>query len=150
MKRHEAREFALKVLYARDIGKNEPQLIMEQLFAAEKIEGKRQDFCRQLVEGVILNIDEIDQLISKYATEWSVDRMAAVDRNLMRIALSEFIFTDGVPGAVAVNEAIELAKEYGSEESPRFINGVLGNIIKDLPLIKQEAAKDNFEQENKG
>lgn len=145
MKRREARELALKILYARDIGKNDPQLIMEQLFAEEQVEEKGQKFCRWLVEGVIENLAASDQLISQYATEWPVDRLAAIDRNLMRIALFEFYFTDEVPGAVAVNEAIEVAKIYGSAESPRFINGVLGNIIKDLPQIKSGLAKEKQE-----
>lgn len=145
MKRRKARELALKVLFARDIGKNEPQVIMEQLFAEGNFEEKGQEFCRQLVEGVLNHIEDIDRLISQYATEWSMDRMVAVDRNLMRIAIAEFIFTDGVPGAVAVNEAIELAKTYGSEKSPRFINGVLGNILNDLALIKPDKAIDNQE-----
>jgi len=95
------------------------------------------------VAGVIANLTAIDELIKKYTTDWPLDRMAAVDRNLMRIALFEFLFTQGVPGAVAVNEAIEVAKSYGSEESPRFINGILGNIIKDLPQIKASLAKGN-------
>ncbi|MFY9377616.1 MAG: transcription antitermination factor NusB, partial [Peptococcia bacterium] len=83
MKRRKARELALKVLFARDIGKNEPQVIMEQLFAEGNFEEKGQEFCRQLVEGVLNHIEDIDRLISQYATEWSMDRMVAVDRNLM-------------------------------------------------------------------
>ncbi len=138
MKRREARELALKVLYARDIGKNDPQEIMELLFAEGETEQKIQDFCRVLVGGVLENLQAIDLLISKYATDWPVERMAAVDRNLMRIALFEFYFSGSVPGAVAVNEAIELAKNYGSEESPRFINGILGNILKEQSPSRTE------------
>lgn len=141
MKRREVRELALKVLYAHDIGKNDVNYIMERLFIEENTEEGGREFCRSLVAGVLANLKPIDDLIEKYTTDWPLDRMAAVDRNLMRIALFEFLFTEGVPGAVAVNEAIEVAKSYGSDESPRFINGILGNIMKDLPQIKAELTK---------
>lgn len=143
MKRREVRELALKVLYAHDIGKNDTNSIMEQLFSEENIEETGRDFCRLLVEGVLANLTTIDRFISKYTTDWPLDRMAGVDRNLMRIALFEFLFSEGVPGAVAVNEALEVAKSYGSEESPRFINGILGNILKDLPQIKADLESGN-------
>lgn len=143
MKRREVRELALKVLYAYDIGKNDTESIMQQLFTEENIEETGREFCRVLVAGVIANVEEIDQLICKYSMDWPLDRMAAVDRNLMRIALFEFLFSDGVPGAVAVNEALEVAKNYGSEESPRFINGILGNILKDIVQIKADLERGN-------
>jgi len=143
LKRREVRELALKVLYANDIGKNETDSIMQQLFTEENIEETGRDFCRFIVAGVMANIEEIDQLIRKYSNDWPLDRMAGVDRNLMRIALFEFIFSDGVPGAVAVNEALEVAKNYGSAESPRFINGILGNIMKDLPQIRADLERGN-------
>lgn len=138
MKRREARELVLKILYAWDVGKNDADQVMEQLFNEENTTESGRVFCRSLVNGVIANLVAIDKLISKYSTDWPLDRMAVVDRNLMRIAVFEILFSDGVPSAVAVNEAIEIAKSYGSEESPRFVNGILGNIIKDLSQIKAE------------
>lgn len=138
MKRREMRELVLKVLYASEIGKNDTGLIMEQLFTEENVEETGRAFCRSLVSGVLDNLATLDKLISKYSTDWPLDRMAAVDRNLMRIAVFEIVYSPEVPGAVAVNEALELAKNYGSDESPRFINGILGNILKDLPGIDAE------------
>jgi len=138
LKRREARELVLKILYAWDVGKNDADQVMEQLFNEENTTESGRVFCRSLVNGVIANLVAIDKLISKYSTDWPLDRMAVVDRNLMRIAVFEILFSDGVPSAVAVNEAIEIAKSYGSEESPRFVNGILGNIIKDLSQIKAE------------
>ena len=136
MKRHAARELALKALFAYDVGKNEPGMIMELLFEEEIIDTTSKEFSVYLVEGVIENMATIDQMIEKYALEWALDRMPAVDRNIMRVALFEILFSPDIPKAVIINEAIELAKAYGSEDSARFVNGIVGNIIKDMPQRK--------------
>ena len=136
MKRHAARELALKALFAYDVGKNEPGMIMELLFEEEIIDTTSKEFSVYLVEGVIENMATIDQMIKKYALEWALDRMPAVDRNIMRVALFEILFSPDIPKAVIINEAIELAKAYGSEDSARFVNGIVGNIIKDMPQRK--------------
>jgi len=141
VKRHAARELALKALFAYDVGKNEPGMIMELLFEEEIIDTTSKEFSVYLVEGVIENMATIDQMIEKYALEWALDRMPAVDRNIMRVALFEILFSPDIPKAVIINEAIELAKAYGSEDSARFVNGIVGNIIvgniiKDMPQRK--------------
>ena len=129
MKRRAARELVLKVLFARDLGKVEPYTLLEQLAEEEKAGDSAIAFSRRLIEGVIFNQDNIDKTIREYAIEWDIDRMAAVDRNIMRLALFEMLYSPDVPKAVAVNEAVELAKIYGSEDSARFINGILGNVM---------------------
>lgn len=134
MKRRAAREMALKVLFAHDLGKTEPLFILEQLSQEDTLSDKSRQFVLGIVQGVVNNKEEIDNTIRKYTLEWDLDRMAAVDRNLLRIALFEMLYSETIPNVVAVNEAVELAKLYGSEESFRFVNGILGNAIKQMPL----------------
>lgn len=134
MKRRAAREIALKVLFAHDLGKTEPLFILEQVSEESLMNEKSKEFVSDIVQGVVQNLEIIDKTIKQYALEWDLDRMAAVDRNLLRIAIYEMLFSSSVPKVVAVNEAVELAKLYGSEESFRFINGILGNAIKQMPL----------------
>lgn len=131
MKRRTARELGLKVLFARDLGKVEPYTMLEQLAEEENSGDNAKNFSKCLIEGVILNQEQLDRTIKEYAIEWDLDRMAAVDRNIMRLALYEMFYSPDVPMAVAVNEAVELAKLYGSEDSARFINGILGKVIKE-------------------
>ena len=86
-------------------------------------------YARKLVEGILSRVEEIDGLIGTFAPSWPVDQLAPVDRNVLRVAIFEIIHSRGVPPKVAVNEAVELAKTFGSESSPKFVNGVLGSII---------------------
>ncbi len=133
--RHEARELALKALFAFDIGKSDPDCMLEHLSAEEGPRDAVLKYSKQLIEGVANNKATIDSLIDSNAIEWKLNRMAAVDRNIMRVALYEILFAPDVPQAVAVNEAIEIAKVYGANDSPRFINGILGNIIKNTDEV---------------
>jgi len=132
LKRRAAREMALKALFAYDLGKNEPGTVLELLYEEENADTGTREFCAYLANGAVMNIVRIDQKIAGYAREWALERMSAVDRNIMRIAVFELLFSPEIPKAVIINEAIELAKAYGSEESARFINGIVGNIIKDM------------------
>ncbi len=141
MKRRLARELALKALFARDISGNEPITTLEQLVLEENVNDSTKNFALYLINGVVAHLAEIDKIIRQFAVEWELERMATVDRNIMRLALFEILYSDNVPEAVATNEAVELAKSYGSEESARFTNGILGNIIKHLPEIKKKVAK---------
>lgn len=132
MKRRAARELALKTLFAHDVGNNDPDATLEVLWQEEPIDAGSRDFSGYLVAGVIQNQAGIDEMIRKYTIEWELERMAAVDRNIMRMALFEMLYSEKIPWPVAANEAIELAKKYGGVESARFVNGILGKIIKDL------------------
>jgi transcription antitermination protein NusB len=93
-------------------------------------------FVGKLVSGVINNIEEIDSYIIKYATEWPLDQITIVDRNVLRIGIYELIFDDDIPPKVAINEAIEIAKTFGGESSGKFVNGVLGAIYNDIEKNK--------------
>ena len=89
-------------------------------------------FVQELVEGVVKELKELDSYIIKYATEWPLDHITIVDRNVLRIGIYELLFEDDIPPKVAINEAIEMAKKFGGESSGKFVNGVLGAIYKDV------------------
>ena len=132
-KRRAGRELALKVLFQIDVGKLPAEEALA--FAAEnaRYESEAFDFARELVEGVLGQLPTIDQAIESYAREWTLDRMANIDRNILRISAFEILFSPNVPASVAADEAVELAKKYSTAESGRFINGILGNLIRHHP-----------------
>ena len=111
--------------------------MIENRFAAETIDENLADFVRQIVLGVYPIVSELDQFIAAHAPEWPLDQVAAVDRNIIRIALWEFAVSEKVPIKVAINEAVELAKVYGSDSTPRFVNGVLGSLAEKQNEIRQ-------------
>lgn len=94
------------------------------------VAGRDGEFARTLVETTLANLETIDDLIQRHATHWTVERMARTDRNILRMALCEILYLEDVPDSVAVNEAVELAKLYGDADSGKFVNGVLGNIVR--------------------
>lgn len=131
MSRRLARETALQVLFQRDLTK-EPLLTAQEVqrWAEEfEVPEPSRDFAQQLVEGTIEHLPEIDQKIASYTQDWSLSRMANVDRNVMRLATYEVLFCSDIPGRVSLNEAIELAKRFGGEESAKFVNGILDRIV---------------------
>ncbi|WP_337368348.1 transcription antitermination factor NusB [Senegalimassilia faecalis] len=135
MKRHErttARRVALQVLYTAEIkGITTAEVVAEGTFPSE--EGTLTDYALDLVRGVENNRIAIDGNLKAAAENWSLGRMPIVDRSILRIATYEILFVEDVPTSVAINEAVELAKDFGGEdESPRFVNGVLGRIAKDV------------------
>jgi transcription antitermination protein NusB len=100
------------------------------------------DFAKKLAEGIIRNMEEIDRLIGQYAPQWPIEQITVIDRNILRMGIFELKFINGeVPPKVAINEAIELAKNFGGPSSGRFVNGVLGAIYKDMPQEEDKAAK---------
>lgn len=131
MRRRLAREMVLKVLFQLDLGKTDLDIALENVLEEEE-SCRVKDFVRSLVKGTIDSLPKIDEVINRFAHEWTVDRMAAVDRNLLRLAVYEIMFLDDIPSAVSINEAVELAKVYGTEESSKFINGILGNIVRSV------------------
>lgn len=97
------------------------------------------EFAWKIIKGVVEHMKEIDQVISKYAPEWPIEQVAIIDRNILRVGLFELLYADKneVPSKVAINEAIELAKNYGGQNSSRFINGVLGTVYKEMVEPKE-------------
>lgn len=130
-KRTKARECALKVLYALDITKDEPEKIIELFWGShEKVEREVKDFTAALVLGVAEKIAFLDKVISAYATNWEMKRMAVIDRNILRMATYELLFKEDIPPKVSINEAIDIAKRYGDKDSGKFVNGILDKISK--------------------
>lgn len=126
--RRKARSTALQTLYEVDSIKRDAAAVLERHLAEVKLSEENKDFTRELVHGVVKNRAEIDENIRKYAPAWPLEQLAIIDRNILRLAIFEILFDNKVPVKVAVSEAIELAKSYGSENSSKFINGVLGSV----------------------
>ncbi|GIG59027.1 N utilization substance protein B [Longispora fulva] len=129
--RRKARRRALDVLYEADIrqiGMLGVLTARQKISLREPEAPKFSEYAVTLVEGVAQRREEIDELISTYAEGWTLERMPTVDRNLLRIAVFELMWGDGIDAPVAISEAVELAKELSTDDSPRFINGVLGRI----------------------
>jgi len=130
-RRTKARECALKILYAIDITKDDTEECMKNFWDNHESENEEiREFADYLVRGAKKNKVAIDDLLAKYATNWQIDRMAAIDRNVIRMATFELLFAEDIPPRVSINEAIELAKKYGDKDSSKFVNGVLDKINK--------------------
>lgn len=134
--RRRARGIALETLYEVDcVGHPAGQVLAERL-EGEPLKPAATAFASELVHGVLRHLTAMDELIAIYAPEWPIGQMALIDRNVLRIAIYELAFDDRAPIKVAINEAVELAKLYGSESSARFINGVLGTLVERLDAIR--------------
>ena len=126
--RRQARIAALQVLYELDCTKHKVEEALARLRAGETLAQEALSFSEELVKGVLQNKSELDALIKKFAPAFPPEQMSIIDRNILRLAIFEILFDDKTPFKVAINEAVELAKEFGSDSSPRLINGVLGSI----------------------
>jgi transcription antitermination protein NusB len=132
--RSKARKRALDVLYESEVrGLGVGGTLAERLSDADP---PVNEFTVSLVEGVSAHITAIDELISKHAVGWTLDRMPAVDRNILRIGVYELVYDDQVPDAVAVSEAVSLARDLSTDESPAFVNGLLGRVLQLKPTLK--------------
>lgn len=134
--RTKARSIALQVLYEVDISGHQPGLVLTERFQRLKMDETLTQFISEIVSGVVEYKSILDEFIADFAPDWPLDQVALIDRNLLRIALWEVAVYSKTPVKVVVNEAVELAKLYGSEGSPRFINGVLGGVIDNLEEVK--------------
>jgi N utilization substance protein B len=123
--RRRAREVALQVLFQIDVCHDEVEESIEVYWNNFDAPESARDFSTQLIEGTMAHLDDIDGLIKTCSENWSLDRMSKVDRNILRLAVYELVYCRDVPPRVTLNEAIELGKEYGSENSGSFINGIL-------------------------
>lgn len=135
--RTRARSVALQVLYEVDIANHPPGEILKLRLEDAPLTDDLAEFARQIIFGILPLTNTLDHLIAKYAPEWPLDQIAAIDRNILRMALWEFAVYGETPLKVAINEAVELAKLYGSDSAPRFINGVLGALAEHQNEIQQ-------------
>jgi N utilization substance protein B len=140
--RRKARAIALQALYELDCSSHEPGLVLAQREEEDKLPEGQHEFARALVFGVLTDRARLDRWIARFAPEWPVDQIAIIERNILRIALWEFTIGALTPVRVAINEAVELAKLYGSDSAPRFINGVLGSLADHTDELAQVARKE--------
>lgn len=138
--RTRARGIALQVLYEIDLVGHSPTDVLEIQLEESELEDRLKDFSREIVRGVFPLIVQLDSYISQHASEWPLDQIAVVDRNILRIALWELAVDTDTPIKVAINEAVELAKIFGSDSAARFVNGVLGSLADRRNEIRQAIA----------
>lgn len=147
-KRTLAREHSLKVLYQINLGKSEEMDAVLSIYWESlpvPAEGEIIEFAERIVRGTVEQISFIDGIISKYAENWNLDRMAVIDRNVLRAATYELLFlSEEIPPKVVINESVNLAKKYSTEESGRFVNGVLDKINHSEPRITPPASEKSF------
>ena len=128
--RRKSREYALQMLYQYDVSHQSAGLA-EGFWADKEVPENIKEFADSIVDGVIENLDMIDDKIRLSASNWSIDRMAVVDRNILRMSVFELFYIKDIPVKVTLNEAIEIAKRFGEEESGSFVNGILDRIVRD-------------------
>ncbi len=132
--RRHARIIALQTLYEIDCAGHLPGVVFANRLSEDPLPPNGEAFAQKLVSGVIEHMPYLDEMIQRYAPEWPLDQMALIDRNVLRIAIYEFGPGACTPVKVAINEAVELSKLFGSESSPRFVNGVLGALVEREPV----------------
>ena len=133
-RRSKARDLALKFLYQIDITKEDSSCALAHFWQQHKVRKPIREFTTQIIRGTLTNLAQIDSVISKYAENWQLKRMAVIDRNILRLASFELLFLEDIPPKVSINEAVELAKKFGDVESGRFVNGILDKIHKTYAL----------------
>jgi N utilization substance protein B len=138
-RRREARQAALQYHFWRDMQRGAGPERMEDFWEFLPTKTRIREFAQPLIDGMNEHLEEIDERIRRYAANYEFRRIAAVDRNVLRLAIYEMLFRDDIPPVVSINEAIELAKKFGGAESGRFVNGILDRVRKDLTRPSREA-----------
>jgi len=151
--RHLSRTLAMQTLFAWDFNDRQNvdiDKIIEENFHQFAPNFDDHGFVISLVKGVMSHLENINAYIIKYATEWPLDQITIIDRNILRIGIYELVFDPNIPAKVAINEAIEMAKTFGGDSSGKFVNGVLGAIMKELPAkeVDKEINKEAVKEEN--
>ena len=131
-KRRSSRELALKFLYQSELNDGNIDEQMKLFLARSSSQDEVEAFMKELVKAIIKQMKEIDEIIQKFSDNWVLDRMTVIDRNILRMGTCELLFNFSTPPKVAINEAVDIAKKYGNEDSPEFINGVLDKIYRKL------------------
>ncbi len=126
--RRKSRVAVLQALYEADVSGHDARASLARLTAEESLSEAQIEFAQQLLEGVLGDREAIDDIIRKAAPQWPLEQLSAIDRNILRLAIREILMNNGAPIRAAINEAVELAKSYGSDNSAKFVNGVLGSV----------------------
>ncbi|MTI84159.1 MAG: transcription antitermination factor NusB [Firmicutes bacterium] len=145
MTRRQAREFAMQILFEIQLGNGDVEAVLERNRREKKLKETDTSFLQQLVHGVLDNISTLDDIIARLSREWDVKRLALVDKTLLRICLFEMLYLPDIPYNVSINEAIELAKVYSGDDSPKFINGILGKVVETPSLYIPHASSPSTE-----
>jgi N utilization substance protein B len=135
--RRQAREAVLLSLYEMDVAAHDPSEVLERLIKERRLKDDLPDFARTLLSGVLEKRAEIDAIIEDTAPAWPTEQLAPVDRNILRVAIREFLVDNLTPVGAAINEAVEMAKKFGSESSGKFVNGVLGTLAPDKAVVQE-------------
>jgi transcription antitermination protein NusB len=128
--RRKARELALQMLYQHDLSGNTPEAIVTTFEDLQKSKPITREFATRIFQGTVDNMSKIDDMIAQQAENWRLSRMAVVDRNIIRMSIYEFLYEEDTPKLVIIDEAIEIAKKFGTQKSSQFINGILDGILK--------------------
>ena len=129
-KRRSARELALKFLYQAEFNSDSPDSELDPFFERANVSEEIQNFTQTLIKNLLIHEKEVDDLLKKISSKWAPDRMAVIDKNILRLGICELLFDPTTPPKVVINEAVEIAKKFGTEESPDFINGILDKIFR--------------------
>jgi N utilization substance protein B len=128
--RRKARELALQMLFQHDIAGNAPDMIIATFEDLQKSKPNTREFAVKIFRGTVESLAKIDEMIQQQAENWRISRMAVVDRNIIRMSIYEFLNEGDTPKLVIIDEAIEIAKKFGTQKSSQFINGILDGILK--------------------
>jgi N utilization substance protein B len=145
--RRRAREAALRALYQCDVGGSSVRDALFDVLETADLSEEMRDYAEQVVRGIDEHKSEIDALITKCLIDWQLDRVAVIDRNLLRLACYEFVHVPTMPPAVTMNEAIQLAKRYSTSESGKFVNGVLGRLVEETPKAEWDPSMGEAPEE---
>jgi N utilization substance protein B len=134
-KRRTARELALKFLYQTEFNPESPDSELSPFCDRANVSEEVQNFTQALIKKLLLHEKEVDELLQKISAHWTPDRMTVIDKNIIRLGICELLFDSTTPPKVVINEAVEIAKRFGTEESPGFINGILDKILKGSQVV---------------
>ena len=137
--RRKSRDLALQMLFQWEVGKHTPAHVVATFLDPEEIDKPVNLFARTLFHGTVDNISTLDPMLCEHAKNWRLERMAAVDRNVLRLALFEMVYHPETPAAVVIDEALEIARRFSGEDSAEFVNGVLDAVHKTLPATRKTA-----------
>jgi len=136
------REWAVQFLFQHDFNAGDKERALEDFWGMQNVAPPSRPFATELIQGVLEHLHELDERIQGYADHWDVKRLNAVDRNVIRLALFEMLFRPDIPPVVSINEAVDIAKRFSSNESGKFVNGILDRACKDMPRSSREAATE--------
>ena len=144
-KRRKSRESTLQILFQLEFDDSDPDRVIKQFWKGKKVSREIKEYSLYLIKGVTSHQDSIDRIIQSASEHWRISRMAVVDRNILRMAVFELLYAEGLPAAIVINEAIEVAKKFSSDQAAQFINGILDALRK-----QSDAAKESLKEEENG